>query len=98
MKYIILIAVFLISCASPKECCSQIKKAFKFSTFYIATNGGTSLSDQDVYSVDGSILDYDTILTPYDYSLTMGIRKIQRFQYEGSTPLKLWYEKIPQSS
>ena len=80
--------MFIISCAAPKECCSQIKKAFKFSTFYVATNGGTSLSDQDIYSVDGSSLDYDTILTPYDYSLTMGIRKIQRFQYEGSTPFK----------
>ena len=67
MKYIFLILVFLMSCAAPKKCCSQIKKAFKFSTFYVATNGGTSLSDQDVYSVDGSMLDYDTILTPYDY-------------------------------
>jgi len=84
----ILIFLLLISCAAPKKCCSQIKKAFKFSTFYVATNGGTSLSDQDVYSVNGSKLDYDTILTPYDYSLTMGIRKIQRFQYEGSTPFK----------
>ena len=88
MRYIIILLVFLASCASPKECCSQIKKTFKFSTFYIAANGGTSLSDQDVYSVDGSVLDYDTILTPYDYSLTMGIRKIQRFQYEGSSPFK----------
>ena len=57
MKYIFLILVFLMSCAAPKKCCSQIKKAFKFSTFYVATNGGTSLSDQDVYSVDGSMLD-----------------------------------------
>ena len=88
MKYVILILIFITSCVTPKKCCSQIKKAFKFSTFYVATNGGTSLSDQDVYSVDGSTLDYDTILTPYDYSLTMGIRKIQRFQYEGSTPFK----------
>ena len=88
MKYIFLILIFIMSCTAPKKCCSQIKKAFKFSTFYVATNGGTSLSDQDVYSVNGSKLDYDTILTPYDYSLTMGIRKIQRFQYEGSTPFK----------
>ena len=88
MKYIYLILIFLFSCVAPKECCSQIKKAFKFSTFYVATNGGTSLSDQDIYSVNGSSLDYDTILTPYDYSLTMGIRKIQRFGYEGSTPFK----------
>jgi len=87
MRYIIIL-LLLISCAAPKNCCSQIKKVFKFSTFYVAANGGTSLSDQDVYSIDGSTLNYDTILTPYDYSLTMGIRKIQRFQYEGSSPFK----------
>ena len=88
MKYIYLILIVLFSCAAPKECCSQIKKAFKFSTFYVATNGGTSLSDREIYSVDNSNLVYDTIITPYDYSLTMGIRKIQRFGYEGSTPFK----------
>ena len=64
------------------------KKAIKFSTFYVAANGGTSLSDQEIYSVDGSTLVYDTIFTPYDYSLSMGIRKIQRFQYEGTSPFK----------
>ena len=67
---------------------AQIKKAFKFSTFYIAANGGTSLSDEDIYSVDGSKLVYDTLFTPYDYSLSMGIRKIQRFQYEPKTNFK----------
>jgi len=88
MKYVFLILIFLASCAAPKKCCSQVKKAFKFSTFYVAANGGTSLSDEDIYSVDGSTLVYDTIFTPYDYSLTMGIRKIKRFNYEGSTPFK----------
>ena len=67
---------------------AQFKKAIKFSTFYVAANGGTSLSDKEVYSLDGSTLLYDTILTPYDYSLSMGIRKIQRFQYEGTSPFK----------
>ena len=38
---------------------AQLKKAFKFSTFYVAANGGTSLSDEEVYSVDGSTLVYD---------------------------------------
>ena len=66
----------------------QVKKVFKFSTFYVAANGGTSLSDEDIYSVDGSTLVYDTVFTPYDYSLAMGIRKIQRFQYEGNKPFK----------
>lgn len=88
MKYIILVLIFITSCAAPKKCCSQIKKTFKFSTFYVATNGGTSLSDQEIYSVDGSILVYDTIKTPYDYSLVMGIRKIQRFGYENRAEFK----------
>ena len=57
---------------------AQIKKAFKFSTFYIATNGGTSLSDKDVFSVTGE-LSKDVIETPYDYSFTAGIRKIKGF-------------------
>ena len=67
---------------------AQLKKAFKFSTFYVAANGGTSLSDRDVYSIDGSALVYDTIFTPFDYSLTMGIRKIKRFPYEARTQFK----------
>ena len=88
MKYIIIIIIFITSCATPKKCCSQIKKTFKFSTFYVATNGGTSLSNEEIYSVDGSTLVYDTIITPYDYSLVMGIRKIQRFGYENRTQFK----------
>jgi hypothetical protein len=67
---------------------AQFKKAFKFSTFYVAANGGTSLADQDVYSAQSGILAYDTVFTPYDYSLTMGIRKIQRFQYEDVSKFK----------
>ena len=67
---------------------AQVKKVFKFSTFYVAANGGTSLSDRDVFSVNESLLNKDISETPYDYSLTMGIRKIQRFQYEGTNPFK----------
>ena len=84
MKYRILILFMLVSFLAN----AQIKKAFKFSTFYVAANGGTSLSDEEVYSVDGSTLVYDTVFTPYDYSLTMGIRKIQRFGYEPRTSFK----------
>ena len=87
-KIIIILIAFITACTTPKECCSQIKKAFKFSTFYVAANGGTSLADRDIYSTNQGVLSYDTVFTPYDYSLTMGIRKIKRFQYEGSTPFK----------
>ena len=83
MKKIIILLLTLASCASPKKCCSQdvIKDIFKFSTFYGAVNGGTSISDVEVYSVtDG--LSIETVKTPYDYNLTLGVRKIARFGYE----------------
>ena len=59
----------------------DVKKLFKFSTFYAAVNGGTSLSDVNVFSVDNG-LSTSTISTPYDYNLTLGLRKIARFGYE----------------
>ena len=40
------------------------KKAFKFSTLYVAANGGTSLADQDVYSAQGGILGMILCLLP----------------------------------
>jgi hypothetical protein len=82
-RWIIILLLFVCSTAS-----AQFKKAIKFSTFYVAANGGTSLSDREIYSVDGSTLVYDTIFTPYDYSLSMGIRKIQRFGYEDKATFK----------
>ena len=58
-----------------------IRKLFKFSTFYAAVNGGTSLSDVDVFSVNNG-LSTQTISTPYDYNFAIGLRKIARFGYE----------------
>ena len=34
----------------------EVKKVFKFSTFYGAVNGGTSISDDDVYSISANPL------------------------------------------
>ena len=59
----------------------DVKKLLKFSTFYAAVNGGTSLSDVDIFSVDNG-LSTQTITTPYDYNFTIGLRKIARFGYE----------------
>ena len=42
------IIIFLLLVLSASKSEAQIKKAFKFSTFYVAANGGTSLSDEDV--------------------------------------------------
>ena len=87
-KVLFVVYVLSLILVSTNAFGQEFKKAIKFSTFYVAANGGTSLSDQEIYSVDGSTLVYDTIVTPYDYSLSMGIRKIQRFQYEGTSPFK----------
>ena len=59
----------------------DVKGLLKYSTFYTAVNGGTSLSDVDVFSVDNG-LSTQTISTPYDYNFTIGLRKIARFGYE----------------
>jgi len=59
----------------------NLKNQFKFATVYGAINGGTSVSDVDVFSItDG--LTTETIQTPYDYNITLGVRKIARFGYE----------------
>ena len=59
----------------------DVKKLLKFSTFYAAVNGGTSVSDVNVFSVNNG-LSTQTISTPYDYNFTIGLRKIARFGYE----------------
>jgi hypothetical protein len=85
-RLIIILIMVITACSAPKTCCGQvkkidIKKLLKFSTFYAAVNGGTSLSDVDIFSVDNG-LSTQTISTPYDYNFTIGLRKIARFGYE----------------
>ena len=53
----------------------ELKKVFKYSTFYAAANGGNSLSDANVYSVTSG-LQTTKVETPFDYSLAFGVRKI----------------------
>jgi len=74
----LIIILFMFVCVNTQ---AQVKNLFKFSTFYVAANGGTSLSDEDIFSVSQG-LQTSTVETPYDYSFTAGVRKIQRFQYE----------------
>ena len=59
-----------------------VKNIFKYSTFYAAVNGGTSLGDAQVWSVTSGTLEEQVIETPFDYSVSIGIRKIKRFGYE----------------
>ena len=82
MKKLFLLFLTLITLnISAQDSKLQLKKVFKFSTFYGAINGGTSLSNVDVYSVTNG-LQTTTIKTPFDYSVTLGVRKIARFGYE----------------
>ena len=75
MKKLLLILLFI-----PLISFSQ-NKLIKFSTFYAAVNGGTSISDVETFSVTNG-LETSTIQTPYDYNITLGVRKIARFGYE----------------
>ena len=63
------------------------KKITKFATVYGAVNGGNSLSDVDVYSVTNG-LQTQTVTTPYDYSVILGVRKIARMGYEPKEAFK----------
>ncbi len=72
---------------------SRFKKYFKFATFYAAANGGTSISDVDVFSVTNG-LETSTVQTPYDYNLALGIRKIARFGYENRANFLRWYRRV----
>ena len=85
MKKILVLFFILFSFNSYSQ--DKLKKIFKFSTFYGAVNGGTSLSNVDVYSVTNG-LETTTIKTPYDYSLALGVRKIARMGYEPKEAFK----------
>ena len=74
--------LILLTCLPLLGNAQGVKNIFKYSTFYAAMNGGTSLSDDQVWSVTSGILEEDIIETPFDYTLSIGIRKIKRFGYE----------------
>ena len=80
---IILLALSTLSVNAQEESKFRrgIKKAFKFATFYGAVTGGNSISDVDVYSVTNG-LETNTIKTPFDFSIALGVRKIARLGYE----------------
>ena len=79
LSRLVLLTTMVLSCTVSLS--QGLSKTFKFATFYTAVNGGNSISDQTVYSV-GNGLGSTNIETPYDYSFTMGLRKIARFGYE----------------
>jgi hypothetical protein len=78
MKKLLLILLFIPFLGSAQG----LHKIFKYSTFYAAVNGGTSLGDNQVWSVTSGALEEDVIETPFDYTFSIGLRKIKRFGYE----------------
>ena len=58
----------------------EIKSLLKYSTFYTAVNGGTSLSDVVVFPLYTG-LSPSTISTSYDYNFTIVLRMIACFGY-----------------
>ena len=87
----ILVLLFCLPLFSSAQIDDKVKALtddfFKFSTFYGAVNGNTSVSDVDVYSVTNG-LETQTVETPFDYSILFGTRKIRRFGYEPKEAFK----------
>ena len=83
MKKILLVLLLLPLFTQGQD----LKDFFKFGTVYGAVNGGTSLSDDDVYSVTNG-LQTSIVETPYDYSILFGVRKIKKFGYEDKERFK----------
>ena len=80
IKYILLLLPFLSF--------GQID-FFKYSTIYTSMNINTSMvENQDYISIDKGYEDV-TQVNPYDFNLTVGWRKIARFDYEHK--VKTWY-------
>ena len=80
MRVIVLVLLFLISTRVSSQ--GIFKDFFKYSTIYASANGNNSLATTEAYSIDGSTVQYTLIETPFDYSFTVGIRKIARLGYE----------------
>ena len=86
---LLLLVVLLISCGIPKKCCAQIEDFFKYSTFYTSVTTNTSFVERENYiAIDKGYEDI-TKINAYDYNLTLGLRKIARFDYEYK--VKTWY-------
>jgi hypothetical protein len=75
----------------------QISNAqfFKYSTFYTSMSMNTSMTEDQDYIAVSKGYEETTEINPYDYNLTIGIRKIARFDYEQK--LRTWYYGTEQS-
>ena len=80
MKYLLLLLPFLSFSQSG---------FFKYSTFYTSMSINTSMVENQNYIAVAKGYEDVTKINPYDYNLTIGLRKIARFDYEYK--VKTWY-------
>ena len=62
---------------------------FKYSTFYTSMSMNTSMIENQNYIAVQKGYEDVTQVNPYDYNLTIGLRKIARFDYEYK--VKTWF-------
>ena len=83
MKKILLFFVLLAT-----VCSSQ--NFFKYSTFYASSTIGSSTLEDGMFKIENKQLIDITEINPYDYNITLGWRKVARFDYEGK--IKSFYD------
>ena len=72
MKNIIILLILICAVGN-----AQIENFFKYSTFYTSMSTNTSFVEREDYrAVNKGYVDI-TDVNPYDYNLTIGIRKIR---------------------
>ena len=82
---LLLILVLFINTASSQT----LENFFKYSTFYASSTMNTPFMEREDYiAVDKGYVDV-TEINDYDYNITLGLRKIARFDYEYK--VKTWY-------
>ena len=84
MKQLLLLFIFITTIGN-----AQVKDFFKYSTFYTSMTMGTSMAEREDYVAFDKGYEDVTWVNPYDYNLTIGLRKIARFDYEYK--VKTWY-------
>tara|TARA_R100001510_G_C7641758_1_gene199352 strand:- start:345 stop:1454 length:1110 start_codon:yes stop_codon:yes gene_type:complete len=81
MRFISLITFFLISTTAVSQ--NAVQKFFKYSTVYTSAFANSPMQPTTEYYVtQGGDLRDITVENPFDYTATIGIRKVARFKYE----------------
>ena len=77
----LIVLLLTLACFVPAQA-QVLKKQLKFATFYTAVTGNNSLAPVDIPVIQNGTWGYNRIVTPFDYTLAFGVRKVQRLDYE----------------